>query len=99
MTDADGNTHAMAGLLPLETSFAERKLHLGYRGATLAADTPLGPAGTAFGAHEFHYASITREGDADRLFAATDATGAELGGVGLRRGKVMGSFIHLIDAR
>ena len=69
------------------------------RGATLAADTPLGPAGTAFGAHEFHYASITREGDADRLFAATDATGAELGGVGLRRGKVMGSFIHLIDAR
>tara|TARA_B100000676_G_scaffold309024_1_gene371377 strand:+ start:937 stop:2304 length:1368 start_codon:yes stop_codon:yes gene_type:complete len=99
MTDADGNTHAMAGLLPLETSFAERKLHLGYRGATLAADTPLGPAGTAFGAHEFHYASITREGDADRLFAATDATGAELGGVGLRRGEVMGSFIHLIDAR
>jgi cobyrinic acid a,c-diamide synthase len=31
LTDADGITHKMAGLLPLETSFAQRKLHLGYR--------------------------------------------------------------------
>ncbi|MEM6695243.1 MAG: cobyrinate a,c-diamide synthase, partial [Pseudomonadota bacterium] len=28
LTDADGTRHAMAGLLPLETSFAERALHL-----------------------------------------------------------------------
>ncbi len=29
--DAAENTHRMLGLLPLETSFAKRKLHLGYR--------------------------------------------------------------------
>ena len=31
LTDADGRRHAMAGLLPLETSFQERRLALGYR--------------------------------------------------------------------
>src|SRR3981081_4380157 len=40
LTDADGATHRMAGLLPLATSFAERRLHLGYRSARLMADTP-----------------------------------------------------------
>ncbi len=31
LIDAQGKRHAMAGLLPLTTSFASRKLHLGYR--------------------------------------------------------------------
>ncbi|MEO0731100.1 MAG: cobyrinate a,c-diamide synthase, partial [Pseudomonadota bacterium] len=31
LIDADGTRHQMTGLLPLETSFAERKRHLGYR--------------------------------------------------------------------
>ena len=31
LTDAEGKKHPMVGLLPLETSFQHRKLHLGYR--------------------------------------------------------------------
>ena len=31
LIDSNGISHAMAGLLPVATSFAERKLHLGYR--------------------------------------------------------------------
>ncbi len=42
LVDGEGARHAMAGLLPLETSFAERGLHLGYRRVRLAAATPLG---------------------------------------------------------
>ena len=42
LIDADGRRHPMAGLLPLVTSFAERRLSLGYRRATLLADGPLG---------------------------------------------------------
>ncbi len=99
LTDAGGTTHRMAGLLPLETSFAARKLHLGYREAALAANGPLGAAGTIYGAHEFHYATVLREGDAAPLFSAADAAGKDLGAAGLRVGTVMGSFIHLIDAR
>ncbi len=99
LTDADGQAHRMAGLLPVETSFAKRKLHLGYRNAALSADTPLGPAGSVYGAHEFHYAATVRLGDARPLFALSDAAGNDLGPAGLQAGRVMGSFIHLIDRR
>ena len=99
LTDADGQAHRMAGLLPVETSFAQRKLHLGYRNAALSAETPLGEAGTVYGAHEFHYAATVRLGDARPLFELSDAAGRDLGPAGLQAGRVMGSFIHLIDRR
>lgn len=91
---ADGTRHAMLGLLPLVTSFAERRRHLGYRRVT-----PLAGAGfdRPMSAHEFHYSTVIEEGPADRLFSASDATGAPLGPVGLRRGAVSGSYLHLID--
>jgi cobyrinic acid a,c-diamide synthase len=97
LTDAEGRRHAMAGLLPVETSFAERRLHLGYRRAALAAATPLGGAGTVWRGHEFHYASILSEGPGEALFEAWDAEGAPLGRLGRRAGSVFGSFFHLID--
>jgi cobyrinic acid a,c-diamide synthase len=97
LTDAGGATHRMAGLLPLVTSFAERHRHLGYRAVRLLAHGALGDAGARFRGHEFHYASILAEGDVEPLFAAADASGADLGRSGLKRGSVAGSFIHLID--
>jgi cobyrinic acid a,c-diamide synthase len=97
LTDADGKTHRMAGLLPVATSFAEPRRHLGYRAVRLLATGPLGVVGARFRGHEFHYASIVAEGEDDPLFAAADASGKDLGRAGLRRGSVAGSFIHLID--
>jgi cobyrinic acid a,c-diamide synthase len=97
LIDGDGRAHPMAGLLPLETSFAAPRRHLGYRVATLIATAPLGVAAARWRGHEFHYASVVREGDAARLFALSDAAGNDLGPAGLRRGTVCGSFIHLID--
>jgi cobyrinic acid a,c-diamide synthase len=91
---ADGGRYEMLGFLPLETSFLERRRHLGYRRAEPLDDLFFqGPLMT----HEFHYAKILSEGIADRLFAATDAAGNALGKLGLRRGQVAGSFLHLID--
>jgi cobyrinic acid a,c-diamide synthase len=97
LIDAGGAAHRMAGLLPLKTSFAERRRHLGYRAVRLVSSGPLGDAGDRFRGHEFHYASIVAEGDAERLFTIADASDADLGCAGLRRGRVAGSFIHLID--
>ncbi|MEM7303010.1 MAG: cobyrinate a,c-diamide synthase [Pseudomonadota bacterium] len=98
LRDANGCDHAMAGLLPLHTSFAEPKLHLGYR--RVAALTPLKFADCArdhFTAHEFHYAEAIRTGDAEPLFQVIDAIGSDFGRAGLRRDRIMGSFMHLID--
>jgi cobyrinic acid a,c-diamide synthase len=97
LIDAAGKRHRMAGLLPLVTSFAEPRLSLGYREMALIADGPMGRAGTRFRGHEFHYATVVREGTGERLWSAADAAGADLGASGLRRGPVFGSFFHLID--
>lgn len=93
---ADGVTHRMTGLLGHATSFAKRKLHLGYRDLTLQTAGVLGAPATRIRGHEFHYASVTDAGHDDAFATATDAYGNELGGVGGRRGHVSGSFFHAI---
>src|SRR5205807_10422188 len=56
LEDADGVRHAMTGLLSHSTSFAQRKLALGYREVRLLSDGPLGVADSLIRGHEFHYA-------------------------------------------
>jgi len=98
LTDAEGRAHAMAGLLPVSTSFAHRKRRLGYRQITALAGTALGPAGSRFRGHEFHYSiQMGRTDPEAAVFAAQDATGADLGPTGCRQGSVFGSYLHLID--
>ena len=98
LEDERGTAHAMAGLLPVATSYRRRRLHLGYRVATLLADGPLGPAGTRLVGHEFHYATETSvpPGPPEALAEISDAEGAPLGLAGHRRGRLSGSFFHLI---
>mgnify|MGYP001403954494 CR=1 FL=1 len=98
LIDAKGARHAMLGLLPVTTTFAQPALHIGYRTLTMAVETPLGPAGARFRAHEFRYSSVTSEADTERLFAVSDADGTALAPAGLRRGTVFGSYLHVIDA-
>lgn len=97
LIDGDGAPHAMAGLLPVSTSFAKPKLQLGYRAVSLATSGPLGAAGQRFRGHEFHYATIVAAGAGAPLFLMMDADGATLGPAGSIAGRVMGSFVHLVD--
>jgi cobyrinic acid a,c-diamide synthase len=98
LEDAEGRRHAMAGLLTLETSFAKRRLHIGYRRARLRVDCALGPAGTGIMGHEFHYARTLSIGD-EPLVDCRDVTGAQVPEAGGRRGSVSGTFFHAISAR
>lgn len=94
LIDAEGKSHAMASLLPLTTSFATRQLHLGYRQLNPCAGMPWAKP---LRGHEFHYSTIASEGEADRVFDAADASGTALPPMGLRRGRVMGSYAHVIS--
>jgi cobyrinic acid a,c-diamide synthase len=96
--DADGRRHAMAGLLPLETSFARRRLHLGYREAVQLGPGPFGPEGARLRGHEFHYATVLAEDGGEPLFRARDARGSPPAPMGRRVGSVAGSFLHVVDA-
>jgi len=94
LEDADGARHEMLGLLPVSTSFAARKLHLGYR-MLEALEGPF--QGNSLPAHEFHYASIV-ECQPANLFKARDSMGEDLGVMGHQSGRISGSFAHVILA-
>jgi len=96
LVDANGERQAMAGLLSHVTSFAARRLHLGYRTATLAQDCLLGPAGARLRGHEFHYSSLIDPGSDQPLADLCDAEGSRLGPTGGRRAHVTGTFFHAI---
>jgi len=100
LVDAAGTRHRMAGLLGLETSFHARKMHLGYRHATLAAPMPGQAKGACLRGHEFHYATILNQPDTP-LAHVTDANGSPVAESGSHRtfeggGHATGTFFHLI---
>ncbi len=99
LADAAGTRHAMAGLLGVETSFARRRLNLGYRDATTLAASALGRAGTRLRGHEFHYATVVDLGGDEALASATDAYGSAPAPAGSRRGNVTGTFFHALAER
>ena len=81
----------MLGLLGLETSFAKRQLHLGYRRAR-------GPSGDETFGHEFHYVTVIDNPD-DCFADIRDASGVRVADQGGRRGCVTGTFFHVIDSK
>lgn len=102
LIDKEGTRHEMAGLLGLETSFAKRKMHLGYRQADLNAPIPGHSARAELRGHEFHYATILAEPDAP-LARITDANDLEVPETGSVRdfaggGRATGTFFHMIAA-
>ena len=94
--DADGVSHPMLGLLSHATSFAKRRLNLGYRRVTTLAASPIGPLGTKLRGHEFHYAAVTIAGDDAPLVELADGQGKGMGQAGSRAGHVSGTFFHVI---
>ncbi|MEA3215559.1 MAG: cobyrinic acid a,c-diamide synthase [Acidimicrobiia bacterium] len=56
----------MSGVVDAEAQMTGR-LTLGYRQATTALASPLGPVGTALRGHEFHYSQVTPTGSAVHL--------------------------------
>ena len=96
LADAQATRHAMVGLLGHATSFAMRKLHLGYREARLLADSALGRAGSVIRGHEFHYATLVSPGADEGFLDLTDAQGRPVGHASGRRGHVSGTFFHAI---
>ncbi len=96
LEDADGVTHAMTGLLSHATSFAKRKMNLGYRQARLLGPCAIGKAGDVVRGHEFHYARVIDAGTDQPLAMIADGRGVEIGPSGGKRGFVTGTFFHAI---
>jgi cobyrinic acid a,c-diamide synthase len=58
ITDFDGQSWSMVGVLPT-TTVMEKRLTVGYRQATALQDSPLLAIGTTVWGHEFHHSQLT----------------------------------------
>jgi len=93
LIDGYERRHEMLGFLNLETSFATRKLSLGYRDLTPRNGLPWeGP----LKGHEFHYSTIA-SASGDPLFNASAAASDETSPIGLHNQTVLGSYAHVVE--
>ncbi len=69
MTDREGDRYLMCGVLDLDTSMQEARLHPGFRRIRL--DDPR--YSSEIRGHEFHYSCITRKGDLRNIARVTSA--------------------------
>lgn len=94
--DQNGLIHEMLNLLPHKTTIKKPKLHLGYRKAV----SPFLWKKKKLFMHEFHYSESVLKYDKkiEPLFHVKDASDQDLPAMGLKKGNVMGSYLHIIDA-
>ncbi|MCB2185255.1 MAG: cobyrinate a,c-diamide synthase [Deltaproteobacteria bacterium] len=99
LSDLEGRSWPMTGLLDLETRMLRRLKSLGYREVSFLADTPLGPAGGTARGHEFHYSEIADPAaalaGAQQVYQARGRRGAEPETLGFRKGNLLASYVHL----
>lgn len=96
IVDPEGTSHPMLGLLDVVTSFNQPRRVLGYREAALLQDGVLGPRGSRWRGHEFHYAVERCRGSDEPFLQLTDPSQGATTFAGHRRGLVSGSFFHMI---
>lgn len=96
LEDGEGRQHRMTSLLGHSTSFARRRLHLGYREAAWRATPAFGSTSRRIRGHEFHYTTVVDPGPDAGCVDLFDGSGRPLGVSGGRRGRVSGTFFHAI---
>ena len=92
LVNTEGERYKMVGALPLHTAMEARLRKLGYREVTTTQATALGPAGTVFRGHEFHYSGLTDTGSCDTAFRWTGRRGE--GQCGYVRDNVLATYVH-----
>jgi len=95
LTDATGQQHRMAGLLPLTSSMTGARLTLGYREVRTLRDGPLAQQGTRLRGHEFHWSVGGTTDDAAAAYEVEITGRQESRFDGAVCGAVWGSYIHL----
>ncbi len=95
LIDSNGESHQMAGLLGLITSFEKKKMNLGYRIASMLNKAPGVKKGDLISGHEFHYSTILNQPD-EPLASIKDARGQLVAETGSRIRHASGTFFHMI---
>jgi cobyrinic acid a,c-diamide synthase len=91
----DGQSHTMAGVLPLETEMTEKLVRFGYVEIELLQDCLLGARGTALRGHSFHHSRCTNTREVTPALRARYTLSGANAEEGYASGNVFASYIHL----
>jgi cobyrinic acid a,c-diamide synthase len=95
LTDADGETHRMAGVLPADVEMCERYQALDHVALRARDDTLTADGGETLRGHEFHYSKADVASDAAFAFDVERGEGIEDGKDGLTAHRTLGTYAHV----
>jgi len=95
LTDADGETHRMAGVLPADVRMCERYQALDHVALRAREGTLTAAEGERLRGHEFHYSAAEVGSDARFAFDVERGDGIAEGKEGLTEYRTLGTYAHV----
>ncbi len=95
LTTADGDSHAMAGILPADVAMCDRYRALDHVELEATRDGPTATAGERLRGHEFHYSSADVDCDARFAFETVRGEGIDGDHDGLLAYDSIGTYCHV----
>ncbi|QLG64245.1 cobyrinic acid a,c-diamide synthase [Halorarum salinum] len=95
LTTVDGDTHAMAGVLPGDVRMRERYQALDHVELEAREDALTAPAGGRLRGHEFHYSSLDAPADVRFAFDVRRGDGIDGDHDGLTEHRTLGTYCHV----
>ncbi|WP_123619858.1 cobyrinic acid a,c-diamide synthase [Halorubrum sp. CSM-61] len=95
LTTVEGETHAMAGVLPADVRMRDRYQALDHVELRATRDAPTAAAGATLRGHEFHYSEADAASDARFAFEVERGSGIDGEHDGLIEHRTLGTYCHV----
>ena len=93
LSDLEGVTHPMIGVIPAKSAMSQSRLTLGYREVESCSDSPVLLKGQRVRGHEFHWSTLAQQPEADEsVYKVVDQDNRP---DGFRTGNVWASYVHI----
>ena len=93
LSDLEGVTHPMVGVIPAESAMSQSRLTLGYREVESCSDNPVLQIGQRVRGHEFHWSTLAKQpGTDESVYKVVDQGNRP---DGFRTGNVWASYVHI----
>ncbi len=95
LTTVDGETHAMAGVLPAEVHMCDRLQALDHVELRATTESLTAAPGETIRGHEFHYSRARVDGDAQFAYTVDRGNGIDGEHDGLTEHRTLGTYAHV----
>ena len=93
LSDLEGVTHSMIGIIPAESAMSQTRLTLGYREVESCSDSPVLRKGQRVRGHEFHWSTLAQQPEPEEsVYRVVDQDNRP---DGFRKGNVWASYVHI----